>query len=69
MWVKFYRLQCDALLTTNNGVEAQNKLPKKFYLKNSNGSKSLRGLLTILLQKFLPERNNNYQKENMHLSS
>ncbi|CAN7949770.1 unnamed protein product, partial [Ixodes hexagonus] len=69
MWVRFHRLEHDVLLTTNNGVEAQNKVLKEFYLKSSHGRKSLTGLISVLVQKFLPERKNNYQKENMRLSS
>lgn len=65
MWVRFHRLEHDTLLTANNGVEAQNKVLKEFYLKSSHSRKSLTGFISVLVQKFLTERKNNYQKENM----
>ncbi|CAN8002882.1 unnamed protein product, partial [Ixodes hexagonus] len=65
MWARSHRLEHDILLT----VEAQNKVVKEFYLKSSHGRKSLTGLISVLVQKFLPERKNNYQKEDMRLSS
>ncbi|EEC14792.1 hypothetical protein IscW_ISCW010682, partial [Ixodes scapularis] len=65
----FHRLEHDILLTTNNGIEAQTKVLKEFYLKSSHARKFLTGLISVLAQKFLPERKNNYQKEDMRLSS
>ncbi|XP_064469612.1 uncharacterized protein LOC135384336 [Ornithodoros turicata] len=66
-WVTFYRL--DLHVTTNNGVENQNRLLKGYYLKNHCGRKSLSGLVQILLDKFLLEKQNEFLRNDMTFTS
>ena len=40
---------------TNNGVESQNNNLKHSYLKNHRTT-SLTGMLTVVIEKFLPEK-------------
>ncbi|KAL3204122.1 hypothetical protein MRX96_001103 [Rhipicephalus microplus] len=37
LWVMSYRLEFDVVLTTNNGIEAQNRVLKAQYVKSSSG--------------------------------
>ena len=59
-WVKCYRNPLvDRSVTTNNGVEALNKLLKHNYLK-FYCDKSATGLISMLLNNFLPDRYKKY---------
>ncbi|XP_077513428.1 uncharacterized protein LOC144124556 [Amblyomma americanum] len=69
MWVRAYRLGYDVVLTTNNGTEAQNKILKQYYIKNSHGRKSLAMLISTLVKQFLPDRQHQHQRKVMSLSS
>ena len=68
-WVKFYRNPLiDRSVTTNNGVESLNKVLKHMYLKYYC-DRTVTGLVTMLLNTFLPERYQLYAKENNKLAS
>ena len=68
-WVKFYRNPLiDRSISTNNGVESLNKILKHMYLKYFC-DRSVTGLVTMILNQFLPERYKVYVKENHKMSS
>lgn len=46
-WVAFYRLGFDVVLSTNNGIEAQNKVLKTQYTKSASGKRSLTSLINL----------------------
>ncbi|XP_075535233.1 uncharacterized protein LOC142570787 [Dermacentor variabilis] len=48
LWVMSYRLEFDGVLTTNNGIEAQNRVLKAQYVKSASGKRSLTSLITAV---------------------
>lgn len=70
MWVRAYRLDFNVVITTNNGTEAQNKVLKHKYLNSNQGKKkSLTTLISALVKKFLPDRQQDYNRRVMRSSS
>lgn len=65
---KFFKLEYDIKVTTNNGVESQNKLIKQFYLDLLN-DKSLNSILENIVEQFLPQTLYKYQKKNFKLTA
>ena len=60
VWVwAFPKDRFNLRVNTNNGLERQNKLFKYTYLK-SHRNNSLSGMLTILIEEFLPDNYNKY---------
>lgn len=56
MWVKLYRRGIlEVTVNTNNGVERKNKDFKHEYLKQYL-DKSLSGMVSVLIESFLPEK-------------
>lgn len=53
LWVMSYRLEFDVVLTTNNGIEAQNRVLKAQYVKSASGKRSLTTLITAVLHGYL----------------
>ena len=67
-WARVYRDDCyHAAVDTNNGVEAMNKLLKYSYLPKGKNI-TLTQLVTVLVEEFLPEMLQKYQKENFAMS-
>ncbi|KAH7965057.1 hypothetical protein HPB49_003105 [Dermacentor silvarum] len=54
-WVMSYRLEFDVVLTTNNGIEAQNRVLKAQYVKSAIGKRSLTSLITAVVHGYLPD--------------
>ena len=68
LWARVYRDDhYHAAVDTNNGVEAMNKTLKYNYLPKGK-SITLSHLVTILVEEFLPEILQKYQKENFAMS-
>jgi len=65
---KFFKLEFDIKISTNNGVESQNKLLKHFYLKFSS-DKSLNSIVENIIEQFLPQSLCKYQKQNFKLNN
>ncbi|KAL3187165.1 hypothetical protein MRX96_025895 [Rhipicephalus microplus] len=55
LWVMSYRLEFD-VLTTNNGIEAQNRVLKAQYVKSSSGKRSLTFLIMTVVHGYLPDK-------------
>ncbi|XP_049275674.1 uncharacterized protein LOC125756178 [Rhipicephalus sanguineus] len=56
LWVLYYRLEFDVVLTTNNGIEAQNRVLKAQYVKSASGKRSLTSLITAVVHGYLPDK-------------
>lgn len=56
LWVMSYRLEFDVVLTTNNGIEAQNRVLKAQYVKSSSGKRSLTSLIMTVVHGYLPDK-------------
>ncbi|KAL3229415.1 hypothetical protein MRX96_023600 [Rhipicephalus microplus] len=56
LWVMSYRLEFDIVLTTNNGIEAQNRVLKAQYVKSSSGKRSLTSLIMTVVHGYLPDK-------------
>ncbi|KAH8038094.1 hypothetical protein HPB51_021651 [Rhipicephalus microplus] len=56
LWVMSYRLEFDVVLTTNNGIEAQNRVLKAQYVKSSSGKRSLASLIMTVVHGYLPDK-------------
>ncbi|KAL3192630.1 hypothetical protein MRX96_058852 [Rhipicephalus microplus] len=56
LWVMSYRLAFDVVLTTNNGIEAQNSVLKSQYAKSSSGKRSLTSLIMTVVHGYLPDK-------------
>jgi hypothetical protein len=68
LWARVYRDdRYHAAVDTNNGVEAMNKTLKYNYLPKGKNI-TLSHLVTILIEEFLPEMLQKYQKENFAMS-
>ena len=68
LWARVYRDdRYHAAVDTNNGVEAMNKTLKYNYLPKGKNI-TLSHLVTILVEEFLPEMLQKYQKENFAMS-
>ncbi|KAF0740488.1 zinc finger BED domain-containing protein 1-like [Aphis craccivora] len=65
---KFFKLEFDIKIGTNNGVESQNKVLKHFYLKFSS-DKSLNSTIENIIEQFLPQSLCKYQKKNFKLNN
>ena len=60
MWVRAFRIGLmEIVVNTNNGVERQNKDLKHEYLKDYRDN-SLSGMITVLVERFLPEKFRRY---------
>ena len=67
-WARAYRDDCyHAAVDTNNGVEAMNRTLKYNYLPKGKNI-TLSHLVTILIEEFLPEMLQKYQKQNFAMS-
>ncbi|KAH9365384.1 hypothetical protein HPB48_016605 [Haemaphysalis longicornis] len=55
LWVMFHRLEFDVVLTTNNGIEAQNRVLKAHYVKSASGKRSLTSLIAAVVCGYLPD--------------
>ncbi|KAL4153888.1 hypothetical protein QTP88_001721 [Uroleucon formosanum] len=65
---RFFRDTFDIKISTNNGVETQNKLLfKNFYLKLTS-DKSLNSTIETIIDKFLPESLRKYNLKNLKLT-
>jgi len=62
---QFFKDEYDIRISTNNGVETQNKVIKSFYLKLTS-DKSIETIETIIDQ-FLPESLRKYHLNNLKL--
>ncbi|KAH8009501.1 hypothetical protein MRX96_039606 [Rhipicephalus microplus] len=56
LWVMSYRLEFDVVLTTNNGIETQNRVLKAQYVKSSSGKRSLTSLIMTVVHGYLPDK-------------
>ncbi|KAH8019709.1 hypothetical protein HPB51_021031 [Rhipicephalus microplus] len=56
LWVMSYRLEFDVVLTTNDGIEAQNRMLKAQYVKSSSGKLSLTSLIMTVVHGYLPDK-------------
>ncbi|KAL3210506.1 hypothetical protein MRX96_037078 [Rhipicephalus microplus] len=56
LWIMSYRLEFDVVLTTNNGIEAQNRVLKAHYVKSSSEKRSLTSLIMTVVHDFLPDK-------------
>ncbi|KAH7964381.1 hypothetical protein HPB51_027380 [Rhipicephalus microplus] len=56
LWVMSYRLEFDAVLTTNNGIEAQNRVLKALYVKSSSGKRSSTSLIITVIHGYLRDK-------------
>lgn len=63
-WVAFYRLGFDVVLSTNNGIEAQNKVLKTQYTKSASGKRSLTSLINVLVFNNLPHNEKKVSSSN-----
>jgi len=64
---RFFKDTFDIKISTNNGVETQNKLIKSFYLKLTS-DKSLNSTIETIIDQFLPESLRKYQLKNLKLT-
>ncbi|XP_065658459.1 uncharacterized protein LOC136082971 [Hydra vulgaris] len=68
LWVRYYRLGLlEVAVNTNNGVESKNKEFKYGYLSKFH-DKSLSGMITVLVEQFLPDKYNSYVESNFKAS-
>ncbi|XP_066929672.1 uncharacterized protein [Clytia hemisphaerica] len=68
-WVAAFRLNLiEVAVNTNNGTETQNKTFKHKYLK-AYRDKSLSGMMTVLVEQFLPQKYRGYLNKNKECSS
>ena len=68
-WAQAFRKQqAMNIVNTNNGTEAQNKLFKYEYLPRSM-DKSVYGIVTILVESFIPDSYQHYLENNLKFSS
>lgn len=68
LWVLYYRLEFD-VLTTNNGIEAQNRVLKAHYVKNASRKCSLTSLITALVYSYLPDGEKKLMESEMRQSA
>ncbi|KAL4154222.1 hypothetical protein QTP88_002049 [Uroleucon formosanum] len=64
---RFYKDTFDIKMSTNNGVETQNKLIKSFYLKLKS-DKSLNSTIETIIDQFSPESLRKYHLKNLKLT-
>lgn len=69
MWVQYHRMKFGVVVTTNNGTETQNRILKEHYLRWSHGRRSLSSLITVVVKKFLPERQSVFIQQNVERSA
>lgn len=55
LWVAYYRLGFDVVLSTNKGIEAQNKVLKAQHTKSASGKRPLASLISVLVFSYLPQ--------------
>lgn len=66
-WVWAFRSESFIVgVHTNNGLERQNQVFKYTYLKHHKNN-SLSGVLSILIEEFLPDNYNRYVKERLNI--
>lgn len=64
---RFFKDEYDIKISTNNGVETQNKVIKSFYLKLTS-DKSLNSTIETIIDQFLPESLKKYHLKNLKLT-
>lgn len=64
---RFFKDTFDNKISTNNGVETQNKLIKSFYFKLTS-DKSLNSTIETIIDQFLPESLRKYNLKNLKLT-
>ncbi|XP_077528080.1 uncharacterized protein LOC144139664 [Haemaphysalis longicornis] len=69
LWVMFHRLEFDVVLTTNNGIEAQNRVLKAHYVKSASGKRSLTSLIAAVVCGYLPDNEKKFHESTMRQSS
>ncbi|XP_077529174.1 uncharacterized protein LOC144141492 [Haemaphysalis longicornis] len=69
LWVAYYRLGFDVVLSTNNGIEAQNKVLKAQHTKSASGKRSLASLISVLVFSYLPQNEKRYHQVTMKQSA
>lgn len=67
LWVMFHRLEFDAVLTTNNGIEAQNRVLKAHYVKSASGKRSLTSRIAAV--GYLSDNEKRFHESTMRQSS
>ena len=68
MWARAFRTnQCNVVINTNNGVEAQHRLLKYTYLKRQRG-RSLSSMVKVMVEDYLPDMAENYDVQNLMYS-
>ncbi|KAL3182944.1 hypothetical protein MRX96_006740 [Rhipicephalus microplus] len=69
LWVMSYRLEFDVVLTTNNGIEAQNRVLKAQYVKSSSGKRLLTSLIVTVVHGYLPDKEAKFRESARRQSS
>ncbi|KAL5015441.1 hypothetical protein ScPMuIL_009711 [Solemya velum] len=64
-WAFCFRKDIFNIISTTNGIETQYKTLKHFYLKEFGIGKSLANVLEVLLDKFFPDSQLSYRRENI----
>ncbi|KAL5019429.1 hypothetical protein ScPMuIL_003487 [Solemya velum] len=64
-WAFCFRMKVMNIITTTNGIESQFKEMKHFYLKEFGVGKSLQNVLEVLLEKFFPDAELSYKRDNV----
>ncbi|ELU11141.1 hypothetical protein CAPTEDRAFT_192781, partial [Capitella teleta] len=67
-WIRYFRLQLPHVPWTTNGVESLHRVLKYKYLQHYS-DRSLYGLLSVMISKYLPEMLIKYQAANLSFSS
>ncbi|KAL3193715.1 hypothetical protein MRX96_002159 [Rhipicephalus microplus] len=69
LWFMSYRLKFDVVLTTNNGIEAQNRVLKAQYVKSSSGKRSLTSLIMTVVHGYLLDKETKFHETARRQSS